>query len=180
MVPERRRSMIVSIAAVVLVVVVGLILARQGATAGVSQTPTIDASSSAPASVEPSQGLESASPTTEPSPTPTPSPTSSAAVLTGTWFGTWTVASPATSTGGLRVTWTQAGNALTGTMVIGTSTCPPGGAVEGTVTGDHVAFTIPGTEPVAFTGTLSGTKIEGSFSRPCDTSTGTFSLYQTP
>jgi hypothetical protein len=190
MVPERRRSMIVSIAAVVLVVVVGLILARQGATAGASQAPTIEASSSAPASLDPTEGAArpssppSPSPTATPtaSPTPSPSPTTepSSGDLTGTWTGTWTEASPSTATGGLRVTWTQLGSDLTGTMIIGKSVCAPGGAVEGAVTGDQVVFAVPGTDPVAFTGTLSDATIAGTFTRACDAGDGTFSLTRTP
>jgi hypothetical protein len=192
MVPERRRSMIVSIAAVVLVVVVALVLARQGATAGASQAPTNDATSSAPASLEPTEGAASpsptASPTSSPTPTTTPSPSPSStpttepssAGLTGTWMGTWNVASPSAATGGLRVTWTQQGSDLTGTMIIGKSACAPGGAVEGAVTGDEVVFAVPGTDPVAFTGTLSDATIAGTFMRACDAANGTFSLTRTP
>ena len=65
-------------------------------------------------------------------------------------------------------------------MIIGKSACAPGGAVEGVVTGEHVAFTVPGTDPVAFTGTQSGTTIDGTFDRACDAVTGTFSLTRTP
>ena len=184
MVPERRRSMIVSIAAVVLVVVVALVLARQGSRTSTSPAPSIEASAAASASAETSQppSSPSASPTPDPTPTPTPSPspTSSATDLTGTWTGTWTAASPDTSTGGLRVTWTQEGSDLTGTMIIGKSACAPGGAVEGSVTGDNVTFTVPGTDPFVFTGTLSGSTIAGSFTRACDAGIGTFSLARMP
>ena len=44
------------------------------------------------------------------------------------------------------------------------------------MTGDKVAFTIPGTDPVEFTGTLSGATIAGSFNRACDGGIGTSNL----
>ena len=69
---------------------------------------------------------------------------------------------------------------MTGTMIIGKSACAPGGAVAGSVTGDVVAFTIPGTDPVEFTGTLSGATIAGSFTRACDGGIGTFNLARSP
>jgi hypothetical protein len=95
-------------------------------------------------------------------------------------MGTWTEASPSTGTGGLRVTWTQQGSDLTGTIIIGKSACAPGGAVEGAVTGDQVVFTVPGTDPVAFTGTVSDATIAGTFTRACDGGDGTFRITRTP
>jgi hypothetical protein len=188
--------MIVSTAAVVLVVVVALILARQGATTSTSPEPSIDVSSpSGSASLEPSQPLASPSASATPSPTPTatPAPTatptatstpsaSSSTDLTGTWAGTSTNVRPDQATGDLRVTWTQEGSDLVGTMVIdtGDSACGAGGAVQGVVTGDQVAFSVADPEGIALTGTLTGAKIGGTFTRTCDASNGTFSLERTP
>jgi len=88
--------------------------------------------------------------------------------VSGTWTGTWTnspdFGSPP-ATGGLTVTFTQKGSALTGVTKVSGPTCVTGGTATGTVSGGQIQFGfLPDPQrPVDFQGTITGNSMAGTW-----------------
>jgi hypothetical protein len=167
------------------------VIALETPTTPPSATPAAtSASPSTPPSAAPSRTTPPASATPAPpssaptaAPTATPPPPPSATIsgrdLSGTWKGTWTNVTPDQASGILEVTWTQTGSALDGTIVFD-SPCSNAASVQGTVTGPGVEFSTVGRDEAAFRGVVTVSRITGTFTSSCDTSTGTFELTKAP
>ncbi len=145
-----------------------------------SPTP---ASSSPPASQAPASAATGSRAPVSAAPTATPPPPPSATIsgpdLSGTWKGKWTNLTPDQASGILEVTWTQTGSALDGTIIFD-SPCSNAAGVQGTVTGPGVEFSTVGRDEAVFRGLVTGSRIVGTFTSSCDSSTGGFELTKAP
>lgn len=97
--------------------------------------------------------------------------------LAGSWSGTWVSANDAT--GGVTASFTQTQGVLSGTVEISGSPCITNGTIEGTVTGNNVAFgAVSGVDTINFTAQLGSDTMSGTFSVPAGAcaGTGTFQM----
>ncbi|MEO6043219.1 MAG: hypothetical protein ABIQ47_04775, partial [Tepidiformaceae bacterium] len=103
--------------------------------------------------------------------------TAAAPAIDGTWTGTWK--SGATSDNGtVKIDWKQSGQQLAGTIVVSNTPCVGNGTITGTVTGATIAFgAVQGATTIAYTGTVSGKAISGTYKADasCGNATGTWS-----
>ncbi len=112
--------------------------------------------------------------------TPVSSVAPSALGLNGPWNGTWQDTSPDTSNGSFAVTFVQAGNNLSGTITISGAGCITAGTVTGTVNGSTINFgAVSGQVQITYDGTVSGNKMQGTYSAPtCGNAKGNWSATQ--
>jgi hypothetical protein len=93
--------------------------------------------------------------------------------LVGTWTGTWKNANPDTSEGTFTMQLTQQqGPLASGTITIAGSSCLTDGDAVVTTQGGQIAISVAsgGTAGVTYTGTESGTTMQGSFADTCGAS----------
>ena len=97
--------------------------------------------------------------------------------LGGQWSGTWTDTSPDTSGGTFALTWTQTGNNLSGTITVAGAPCLTAGNVTGTINGSAISFgAVSGQVTITYTGTIAGTKMQGTYDAPtCGNAKGNWS-----
>lgn len=129
-----------------------------------------------------------ATPVPIPAPTPseappvadTPSAAPTALGLGGQWTGTWADTSPDTSSGTFSLTWTQTGNNLAGTITVKGTPCLSGATVTGTINGSAISFgAVSGRITVTYDGSVSGNKMQGTYSAPtCGDAKGNWSATQ--
>jgi hypothetical protein len=96
------------------------------------------------------------------------------------WSGTWTNTSPDNATGSLGLEWAQQGTTLEGVVAMVGATCFGGGAMQGTIDGDKVAFEVVARDSVSYEGTIVGDSVSGTFSMSCDGSEGTWEATRQP
>jgi hypothetical protein len=108
-----------------------------------------------------------------PFPFPTPPATQAPPDLSGTWAGLCT----GPFNGFCSLTWTQTANALDGTMMLSS---PPVDIlhISGNLTGSTISFGAVGV--VAFTGTLSGSTMSGSYTDIANGKTGSWTATLSP
>lgn len=105
----------------------------------------------------------SAAPSTE-APSPTGAVTS-VGDLSGTWSGSWTDTSPDTSSGTFKLTWTETGSDLTGTITVQGAPCLSDGSIAGALNGDHISFgVVSGQAQVQYSGQVKGSSMSGTYS----------------
>lgn len=105
------------------------------------------------------------------------SPTTAASVLDGTWTGTWK-ASASADNGTVRIQWKQTGAQLAGTIVVTNTPCVTNGTITGQVNGNAITFgAVQSATTIAYTGTLSGSTITGTYKADasCGNATGSWS-----
>lgn len=94
-----------------------------------------------------------------PAPAASPSPAASAAAptvdLTGTWSGTYS----GVASGTFKLTWTQTGSGLNGTIDV--SSAPSTLPISGTVVGSTIQFGSVG--GIQYSGTVSGNSMSGTW-----------------
>lgn len=101
-----------------------------------------------------------AAPATAPPATAT---TSTGSALDGTWTGTWN-SSDTSDNGAVTIQWKQSGQQLAGTIVVSNTPCVTNGTITGTVSGTTITFgAVQGATTIAYTGTLSGTSLSGTY-----------------
>ena len=94
---------------------------------------------------------------TSPAPTSSaPSSSASGADLSGTWSGNYS----GSFTGTFTLTWQQSGSQLNGTIHLSTDGSPN---INGTVTGDTIKFGTVGSTAIAYSGTVSGDSMSGTY-----------------
>jgi hypothetical protein len=79
--------------------------------------------------------------------------------------------------GTFALTWTQSGNALTGTIVVKGTPCLSAATVSGTVNGSTISFgAVSGKNTVVYDGTISGSTMKGTYTAPagCGDAKGTW------
>lgn len=104
--------------------------------------------------------------------------TTASSVLDGTWTGTYE-SSATSDRGTVKIDWKQSGQQLAGTIVVSNTPCVSNGTISGTVSGTTIAFgAVKGATTIAFTGTLSGKTIFGTYKADasCGNATGTWSV----
>jgi hypothetical protein len=120
----------------------------------------------------PAVAAPSAPATTAPTTTAPPPPSTS---LSGTWAGTWANQVPDQSTGSFTVTWTQNGNALTGSITISGTPCLSGGSITGSVNGATISFgAVQGQVTVEYSGTVASTTMSGTYATDCGKARGSW------
>ncbi|HET9249659.1 MAG TPA: hypothetical protein VFP13_06935 [Actinomycetota bacterium] len=86
-----------------------------------------------------------------------------AAILEGTWNGTWDTDVPQVS-GTFSWTIEATPNGFTGTIQIQDTTCVSSGKVEVALEGDTITIgSIQAEQPITFTGTVSGDTMSGTY-----------------
>ena len=91
-----------------------------------------------------------------------PSPSQQQSGVTGTWDGTWTI-DGYENVGGFTMDLVQSGDSFSGPVEITNTDCS-NGTVQGTLDGSTVTFGwVTTTQPVQFTGTLSGSSMSGTW-----------------
>jgi hypothetical protein len=138
---------------------------------------TSPAATTAP-QTQPAQSVPTA--TQVPTSAATPTAAQTSAGLGSKWSGTWTDTSPDTSSGTFSLTWTQVGNNLTGTIAVHGTPCITSGTVTGTLNGTGITFgAVSGQVTITYTGSVSGTKMQGTYSAPtCGDATGNWTASQ--
>ena|SRR5258708_4675138 len=108
-----------------------------------------------------------------------PSSPADAAVIKGTWSGTWTRVTPPVSSG--TYTWVlhQSGQQITGTLTAGQSACLTKGPLTGQISGAHVilhavtpAVNGVGQAQATYHGVLAGTTLSGTGIVKCSVGVG--------
>ena len=101
-------------------------------------------------------------PTETTGPTAATGPTG-AAVLEGTWSGTWDTDAPQVS-GTFSWTIEATSNGFTGTIDIQDTSCVSSGQVDIALDGDTITIgSIQAEQPITFTGTVSGDRMSGTY-----------------
>ncbi len=96
-----------------------------------------------------------------------PSDDSSEGAIQGRWNGTWTSTSSPGLNGTFHIDFTQAGEQLTGDITISDTPCITTGTITGKLAGDRITFgAVQGAQTIAYTGTISGTSMSGTYSAP--------------
>lgn len=137
-----------------------------GASASGSQESV--ASSSAASSSAPSVTSTSTAPAASP-------PSAGASHAAGTWNGTWK-SDKYSINGTFQVTLNIAGESLAGDITVDGSQCITRGTVTGSVDGSTISFgAVQASNSVAYTGTISGASMVGTYTTPCGNDSGTWS-----
>jgi hypothetical protein len=141
-----------------------------GATGTASSPVTPTAAAAAPAAPVVTAAPASATPASDaPMATPTPAAAASSTQpsaadgIAGAWTGTYTsIAFPGVE-GSFKVSFTQAGSRITGTIMV-SSRCVDKGTVSGLLSGNAIRFgAVKGTETVTFDGTIGATSMSGTY-----------------
>lgn len=106
----------------------------------------------------------------------TAAPTTSTSPLDGAWVGTWK-ASATSDTGTVRIQWKQTGSQLAGTIIVSNTPCVANGTITGLVNGNAITFgAVQSVTTIAYTGTLSGNTIAGTYQADasCGNATGSW------
>jgi hypothetical protein len=102
------------------------------------------------------------------------------AKLSGTWSGTWKDTSPDTAEGTFKLTWQQSGPTLNGTITIAGTPCLSGGHIAGALNGSTISFgVVKGAVEVAYTGSVSGTTMSGTYTTSCGNAQGNWEARRT-
>jgi hypothetical protein len=139
-----RNGLVRNGAAPIALLVVALSVATLAAACSSSNSGTTNSGSGSPSAV-----------TTSPPASPTGGTGESA--LAGSWSGSYSGA----FSGTFKLTWTQNGSKLNGTIHLN-----PGGTepINGTVTGSNIQFgTVGGSQVITYTGTVSGDSMSGTY-----------------
>ena len=121
--------------------------------------------------------LPSSAPTGAATAPPTVAASNPSTGLTGTWNGTWQDTTPDQAGGTFVLMWTQNGTALTGNIVVEGTPCLSAATVTGSVNGTSISFgAVSGTNTVSYTGTISGSSMQGNYTAPsaCESAQGTW------
>lgn len=103
--------------------------------------------------------------------------TSTGSALDGTWTGTWN-SSDTADNGAVTIQWKQTGQQLAGTIIVTNTPCVTNGTITGVVSGAAITFgAVQGATTIAYTGTLSGTTLSGTYqaNASCANATGRWS-----
>jgi hypothetical protein len=96
------------------------------------------------------------------------------ASLSGTWSGTWQRTSPPPGNGTYKLTVTQVGTDIKGSIEAQRSACLTVHPLNGTINGDKVEFHVADKGITAdYTGKVSGNQMSGTAIVKCSTGTGT-------
>ncbi len=110
----------------------------------------------------------------------TTSPPDLGAGLSGTWSGTWKNTTPDKAQGTFKLTWQQSGSVLTGTITIAGTPCLTGGHITGALNGSTISFgVVKGAVEVAYTGSVSGTTMSGTYATSCGSAVGNWQAKKT-
>lgn len=113
--------------------------------------------------------------TTSPGPSQSGTPTQQPD-LAGSWSGTWANHQPDQATGTFRIVWKQKGAVLAGTISIAGTPCLSDGTISGVVHGSSIKFgVVSGQAKVAYTGTVSGDTMSGTYATACGNARGQWS-----
>ena len=109
----------------------------------------------------------------------TTSPSDEGTKLSGTWSGTWKdTTDPAEGT--FKLTWQQSGPTLSGTITIAGTPCLGGGQIAGALNGSTISFgVVKGAVEVAYTGSVSGTTMSGTYTTSCGNAQGNWEAKKT-
>jgi len=109
----------------------------------------------------------------------TTTPPNQSAGLSGTWSGTWKdTTDPAEGT--VKLTWQQSGSVLDGTITIAGTPCLSGGHISGALSGSTIRFgVVKGAVEVAYTGSVSGTTMSGTYTTSCGNAEGNWEARKT-
>ena len=191
---DRRRAwLLVGAATLVVIVAIGVLLrpgssgdgapsaapsGRASSSPVSAASPTV-ASSSTPSPVA-TAPAGSATPTATPAATGTPTATAAPTIVgvdaAGEWAGTWTNTQPDTASGQLRMSLTQTGADLEGTVALEGNACALDGVIQGAVQGAKVELRVTRRDQVQFVGTIAGNTMTGTFTSACDSSAGTWQV----
>ena len=136
------------------------LLAACGSSSDVT-SPTVAPATSAPAPTP------TPTPVATSAPAGTPTPVPPAGGLSGVWSGTYS----GVFTGTFALTWTQSGAGVTGTIVL--SSPPKTLAITGNEAGTSITFGAVG--GVAYTGSVNGSSMSGTYTVPGTGSGGSWS-----
>jgi len=126
--------------------------------------PLLTSCSSSKGGATHTSGAAAPSPSTSQLSTPTTSsapPSTSSAPAAGGLSGSWSGSYSGSYSGTFTLSWTQNGSTLAGTIDLSTSGRAP---LTGTVNGDRITFGTVGSAAIAYTGTVSGNAMSGSYS----------------
>ena len=77
--------------------------------------------------------------------------------------------------GTFSLTFAQSGSALSGTIRVANSECVADGTISGSVSGTQITFgAVKGAHTIAFSGTLKGAEMSGTYTSPCGPDHGTW------
>jgi hypothetical protein len=143
-----------------------------------------DESGETPTGAQTTETTETGEPaTSEPAATQTASPTGGTdggGAVAGTWSGTWTNTVPDQSTGTFEIQWGQEGSVLSGTITIEGTPCLTDGSINGALNGNSIAFgVVQGDVQVAYTGSVSGNTMSGTYATDCGNAVGTWEATKT-
>ena len=130
--------------------------------------PVVAATSSPPNSHTPAPQSDtttvvSASPVASTKAAQTTAPTGNAVGLAGDWTGTYASTKYPSTTGTFHAMFVVTGATISGTVEI-SSACVPHGTLSGVLSGTTISFgAVTGAETVNFTGTISGSQMNGTY-----------------
>ena len=106
------------------------------------------------------------------------SPAGGGGAIAGTWDGTWTSTTDPGLGGDVHLVFTQTGNQIGGEVDVTNTPCVSHGTVTGTLSGNDIQFgAVQAEQTVSYTGTLSGSKIAGTYAAPqCGNGAGTWEV----